>query len=132
MFLFLNSLIFVCFFFYYTLILESGNDLGLGLHFSAKHWLTTSFLLPLLIIYILYILFLYIPILLVISCGHPGSLTNGTLLGDNFTFSHTIHYQCDPGLVVFGSENRTCTASGTWSGTDSLCLCINGLSMYFI
>ena len=40
---------------------------------------------------------------------------NGTLYGD------TMRYECYPGYDLFGNDNRTCMASGRWSGSRPTC-----------
>ena len=57
----------------------------------------------------------------VISCNDPGTPTNGSRSGDDFTFSKRVSFKCDPGYKITGSESRICTSSGTWSGSQPIC-----------
>ena len=52
------------------------------------------------------------------ACGFPGSPRNGSLLAaDALQFAHeeTVTYRCQEGFVLFGNDQRTCGANGTWS-----------------
>ncbi|XP_035682609.1 polycystic kidney disease protein 1-like 2 [Branchiostoma floridae] len=51
----------------------------------------------------------------VLSVPNNGSRTEGHLYGDKVTFS------CDEGYELIGSENRTCQANQSWSGTQPNC-----------
>ena len=60
-------------------------------------------------------------IIAAVSCPYPRSPSHGSLSGDDFTFGKKISYNCEPGYKITGSRTRTCTASGTWSGTQPTC-----------
>ncbi|KAM9186682.1 P-selectin-like isoform 10-T10 [Mergus octosetaceus] len=49
------------------------------------------------------------------SCSH---------LHENFGFSSTCAFSCQPGFEVIGPESRECTAMGTWSGDAPQCKAI--------
>ena len=77
------------------------------------------------------ILYHIIPCIFVaVSCYDAGNLTHGYQSKQNFSSSQTIHYWCDLGYNLTGSENRTCTEFGTWSGTRPFCV-REYLSIYF-
>ena len=61
-------------------------------------------------------------ILAAVSCDEPENLTNGDRMGHDFTFMKTVHYLCHPGYRLNGSSTRTCTASGTWTGSSPSCV----------
>ena len=60
-------------------------------------------------------------ICLVIDCGDPGTLSNGSRTGSVFTFGGTVRYRCNQGYRLSGSSNRICEASGRWSGIKAVC-----------
>ena len=66
---------------------------------------------------------------LVIDCGDPGTLSNGNRTGSVFTFGRTVRYRCNQGYKLSGSSNRTCEASGRWSGNKTDC---KGRTVQFI
>ena len=73
-------------------------------------------------------MFIHIPkfshsvlIFVAVTCKDTGSPSNGGRSGDDFTFGNTVSFKCDPGYKITGSRNRTCTASGTWSGIQPTC-----------
>ena len=72
-------------------------------------------------IYILPQVFILVFLLVVVTCYDPGNLTHGFQSGYDFTFPETIHYWCDEGYNLIGSENRTCQESGRWSGITPSC-----------
>ncbi|EOA95788.1 P-selectin, partial [Anas platyrhynchos] len=49
------------------------------------------------------------------SCSH---------LHENFSFSSTCAFSCQPGFELIGPESRECTAMGTWSGETPQCKAI--------
>ncbi|XP_074603388.1 uncharacterized protein LOC141856926 [Brevipalpus obovatus] len=58
------------------------------------------------------------------SCGHPGSIPNGQLIGDQYTFLASVTYKCHEGFVLLGSAERYCQSHGEWSGTLPQCVAI--------
>ena len=52
----------------------------------------------------------------VVTCGDPGTPTNGQreLLGQSF--GTQVTYTCDVGYELEGNGQRTCQARGQWSG----------------
>lgn len=59
----------------------------------------------------------------VINCGDPGVPTNGVRLGNDFTYNHTVAFQCSPGFTMDADRASTliCTKDRTWNGTKPLC-----------
>ncbi|XP_004677499.1 PREDICTED: sushi, von Willebrand factor type A, EGF and pentraxin domain-containing protein 1 [Condylura cristata] len=56
-----------------------------------------------------------------ISCPKPNSIMNGSIKGSNYTFLSVLHYTCDPGYVLNGSEKRTCQENKNWDGSEPIC-----------
>ncbi|XP_048371182.1 fibulin-7-like [Sphaerodactylus townsendi] len=50
---------------------------------------------------------------------------NGRRLGRKTLVGHDVHFLCDPGFLLVGSETRTCLDNGTWSGHQPFCKSIN-------
>ena len=71
-------------------------------------------------------------IFLVINCGDPGTPSNGSRNGSVFTFGGTVRYRCNHGYKLSGSSNRTCEASGRWSGNQTDCKGRTMHSIYII
>jgi len=61
------------------------------------------------------------PTCLIVSCGDPGTPTNGVRYGDTFTYQSRVVMECDPQYKLVGETTRTCQADGTWSGTQPIC-----------
>lgn len=59
----------------------------------------------------------------VINCGDPGVPANGVRLGNDFTYNHTVTFQCSPGFMMDADRASTliCTKDRTWNGTKPLC-----------
>lgn len=55
------------------------------------------------------------------SCGYPGSLDNGELIGDDYSFGKSISYKCNAGYRLIGSGQRTCTTTGAWTNSKPTC-----------
>lgn len=61
----------------------------------------------------------------IVSCGDPGSLSNGFKVGDKFTFGESVIYDCNAGYKLQGSIIRTCGGNGQWSGSAASCVASN-------
>lgn len=46
---------------------------------------------------------------------------NGRKLGKSHSVGHEVHFLCDPGYELVGSESRTCQESLAWSGQQTAC-----------
>ena len=57
-----------------------------------------------------------------VDCGHPGNVTNGTVVVSEGTkLRATAKYTCDEGFIPNGTQSRTCGSDGRWSGTTPIC-----------
>lgn len=68
-----------------------------------------------------------------VTCGDPGSISNGNIDRNQFTYGDTIQYNCNTDfMLIDGSLTRTCQLNGLWNGTKPSCACklylINTLS----
>uniref|UniRef100_UPI00358E4E79 sushi, von Willebrand factor type A, EGF and pentraxin domain-containing protein 1-like isoform X2 n=1 Tax=Myxine glutinosa TaxID=7769 RepID=UPI00358E4E79 len=59
------------------------------------------------------------------DCGFPPSLTNGQIIGRDYTFLGKITYNCNLGFVIQGEFVVTCLQNGRWSGGAPKCLPIH-------
>ncbi|XP_028910838.1 sushi, von Willebrand factor type A, EGF and pentraxin domain-containing protein 1 isoform X8 [Ornithorhynchus anatinus] len=57
-----------------------------------------------------------------ISCNKPSQLMNGSVRGRNYTYMSMVHYACDPGYELNGSERRTCQEDQKWDGNEPICI----------
>lgn len=55
------------------------------------------------------------------TCPKLEAPTNGRKLGKSYGVGHEVHFLCDPGYEVVGSESRTCHESLVWSGQLTAC-----------
>ncbi|KAJ8334650.1 hypothetical protein SKAU_G00402890, partial [Synaphobranchus kaupii] len=62
----------------------------------------------------------------VINCGDPGVPANGVRLGNDFTYNHTVTFQCTPGYTMDAdrASSLVCTKDRTWNGTKPMCRAI--------
>uniref|UniRef100_A0A671RXC0 CUB and sushi domain-containing protein 1-like n=1 Tax=Sinocyclocheilus anshuiensis TaxID=1608454 RepID=A0A671RXC0_9TELE len=62
----------------------------------------------------------------VINCGDPGVPANGIRLGIDFTYGHTVSFQCSPGFTIDADRASTliCTKDRTWNSTKPVCKAI--------
>ena len=64
---------------------------------------------------------------IIISCssGHQCeklvSPTNGKMQCTGNTTDHSCSFTCNPGYDLRGSSNRSCNASGKWTGDETMC-----------
>ncbi|KAM9508036.1 fibulin-7-like isoform 1-T1 [Guaruba guarouba] len=62
------------------------------------------------------------------TCPQPVVPLNGRVLGQSVRIGHDIHFVCDAGFRLVGSETRTCRQDRTWSGTQPSCKGIDDCS----
>lgn len=63
------------------------------------------------------------------DCGPLMTPSNGSLFGGQTTYPHEVSFMCDDGFILRGSQLRSCTSEGTWSGTAAQC---EGNQSYFV
>ncbi|XP_055886163.1 sushi, von Willebrand factor type A, EGF and pentraxin domain-containing protein 1-like [Biomphalaria glabrata] len=56
-----------------------------------------------------------------VKCGEPPPFQNGAIEGNDYYFNNIISYQCHPGYILNGEDNRKCQENATWSGEDPSC-----------
>ncbi|XP_062499148.1 sushi, von Willebrand factor type A, EGF and pentraxin domain-containing protein 1-like [Corticium candelabrum] len=52
-------------------------------------------------------------------CQKPAKPTNGSITGQEYTYSKIIHFQCDNGHDIKGIANFSCNENGEWVDADS-------------
>ena len=57
----------------------------------------------------------------VVTCGDPGTPSNGQRQLSGQNFGTEVTYTCDEGYELEGSQRRTCEARGEWSGELPQC-----------
>lgn len=78
--------------------------------------------LPLLLSqFILYFSILCFVSYIVVDCLDPGTPANGIKLGFSTTYQSVVSYACQTGYAMRGDSQRTCQASGDWTGSVPLC-----------
>uniref|UniRef100_A0A8C8DYC4 Sushi domain-containing protein n=1 Tax=Oryzias sinensis TaxID=183150 RepID=A0A8C8DYC4_9TELE len=55
------------------------------------------------------------------TCPKLDALINGRKLGKSHHVGHEVHFLCDPGYELVGSETRVCQETLTWSGQQPIC-----------
>ena len=68
-------------------------------------------------------LYLWFSPCLVGDCEVLDDPINGMVTVDGLSVGSTAIYECDPGFVLIGSEQRICQEDGVWSGTPPICTC---------
>ncbi|XP_061450637.1 fibulin-7-like [Rhineura floridana] len=59
------------------------------------------------------------------SCTLLPAPLNGRRLGKRMSAGHEVHFVCDLGFLLVGSETRMCLEDRTWSGQQPFCKSIN-------
>ncbi|KFQ52881.1 Fibulin-7, partial [Pelecanus crispus] len=62
------------------------------------------------------------------TCPQPVVPMNGRMLGWSMRVGHDVHFICDAGFRLVGSETRPCRHNRTWSGTQPFCRSIDDCS----
>ena len=60
-------------------------------------------------------------LLVAVTCGHPGVISNGIITIKDFLYGGSVYYECNPGFRLIGNRRRTCLTSGNWSGEGAAC-----------
>uniref|UniRef100_A0A8C4UR48 Uncharacterized protein n=1 Tax=Falco tinnunculus TaxID=100819 RepID=A0A8C4UR48_FALTI len=55
------------------------------------------------------------------TCPQLAVPLNGRMLGRSMRVGHDVHFVCDAGFRLVGSETRACQHDCTWSGTQPFC-----------
>ena len=55
------------------------------------------------------------------SCGGPGTISNGKVIGYVYSFKEKVRYVCDEGYQLKGPAYRQCQANEKWSGEQPIC-----------
>uniref|UniRef100_A0A3B5LW15 Fibulin 7 n=1 Tax=Xiphophorus couchianus TaxID=32473 RepID=A0A3B5LW15_9TELE len=55
------------------------------------------------------------------TCPKLDEPINGRKLGKSHRVGHEVHFLCDPGYEIVGSESRVCQESLTWTGQQPTC-----------
>ncbi|XP_026535959.1 fibulin-7-like [Notechis scutatus] len=55
------------------------------------------------------------------SCTPPSAPSNGRRLGRGTAIGKEVHFVCNPGFALAGSETRVCLKNRTWSGQQAFC-----------
>ena len=56
-----------------------------------------------------------------VSCGTLTNPANGQVTHTTGMFGQTATYSCDTGYNLVGDSNRSCQATGVWSGSTPTC-----------
>ncbi|XP_041917702.1 fibulin-7 [Alosa sapidissima] len=60
-----------------------------------------------------------------VTCPKLEAPANGKKMGKMMLPGHEVHFLCDPGYELVGSETRQCKETLTWSGQQPVCKDIN-------
>ena len=61
-------------------------------------------------------------VLTAVDCGTLTNPVNGQVTHTGrTTYRQTATYSCDTGYNLVGDNNRTCQATGMWSGSEPVC-----------
>lgn len=55
------------------------------------------------------------------TCPKLDAPINGRKLGKSLSVGHEVHFLCDPGYELVGSESRVCQEGLTWGGQQTSC-----------
>ena len=56
-----------------------------------------------------------IPMCVPVTCGNPGNIDEGTVLGNSFDFGDVLKFICNKSYSLVGPSTITCQSNGKWS-----------------
>lgn len=56
-----------------------------------------------------------------ITCGYPGYIRNGYIIGRNYHYQDKITYKCYDGYDLIGNSTRICRENGRWYPEKPIC-----------
>ncbi|XP_078348103.1 sushi, von Willebrand factor type A, EGF and pentraxin domain-containing protein 1-like isoform X1 [Oculina patagonica] len=59
------------------------------------------------------------------SCGSPGDIPHGRVIGYVYSFKERVEYVCDEGYKLKGPAYRICQANEEWGGSQPVCEVVN-------
>ncbi|XP_063294068.1 fibulin-7-like [Pelobates fuscus] len=65
------------------------------------------------------------------NCPPLKAPRHGRKLGAGMKLGHEMHFVCDPGYLLLGSETRICLENQTWSGQSAVCTAVTNTSSPF-
>ncbi|CAH2293998.1 sushi, von Willebrand factor type A, EGF and pentraxin domain-containing 1 [Pelobates cultripes] len=65
------------------------------------------------------------PICLLITCDSPNGITNGEIIGTDYSVGKEILYKCNQGYKIQGIAKRICLSDGTWDVQAPVCQPLN-------
>lgn len=68
----------------------------------------------------------------IVNCGSLPAPTNGSVAASITTYGATAQFSCNAGYSLSSTTNRTCQASGTWSGASPTCVSRCPTGMVFV
>ena len=66
-----------------------------------------------------------IPTCVLIDCGDPSDLSNGSAIGSDYSYSSIIRFECDEGYELNGSSSVMCGDDGNWNASTPSCNLVN-------
>ena len=64
----------------------------------------------------------FLPFCEIIECETPARIiSNGRMIGNDFSYGAIISYECNEGYNLVGSNNRTCQEDGQWDIETPIC-----------
>ena len=59
-----------------------------------------------------------------VTCGHPGSISHGSVQGSSFIYNSQVTYRCNTHYkLTGGTSTRRCQINGVWTGYNPRCAC---------
>ncbi|XP_045479696.1 sushi, von Willebrand factor type A, EGF and pentraxin domain-containing protein 1-like [Harmonia axyridis] len=60
-----------------------------------------------------------------VSCGYPGDLLDGYLIGNSYKFGDDVSFECNTGYSLKGLQSMICEEDGKWKGSIPSCVRIS-------
>lgn len=61
------------------------------------------------------------PVCKPVSCGSPGSIEDGRVIGRDYILNSVVTYVCNPGFNLVGANERLCRETGKWTPNAPVC-----------
>ena len=63
-----------------------------------------------------------VPECTLVTCNPPSPISNGNIIGSNFSYNEAASFTCNEGYNLIGNSTLRCSENGSWTGDSPMCI----------